>query len=83
MTRSRSQGARKITGSQNARKKRSIAAGKSAASLPEMEIIPSDEDESSDEDIPPPFRKEKQKMDISEWTYQLIYTAHCDKEMCS
>jgi hypothetical protein len=80
MTRPRSQGARKITESQKARENRSIAAGKSAAPQEEVEIIPSDEDESSDEDIPPPFRKAKQKMDISEWTYQLIYTAHCDKK---
>ena len=80
MTWSCSQGARKITESQKAHENLSIAAGKSAAPLPEMEIIHSSEDESSDEDIPSPFHKAKQKMDISEWTYQLIYTMHCDKK---
>jgi len=80
MTQSYSQGARKITESQKAHENHSIAAGKSAAPLPEVEIIHSNKDESSDEDIPSPFHKAKQKMDISEWTYQLIYITHCDKK---
>src|SRR5438046_3071369 len=66
MTRSHSQRARKITESQKTHENRSITADKSAASLSEMEIIPFNEDESSDENIPSTFRKAKQKIDISE-----------------